>query len=421
MLSSDHPGDGSGKGCQNIGEEREKDTEMHVKQDICVDLDAGLDDASRSRALQPASSHIRSGIYTENSEAALELSKQSHRDKITEALIQDAVDTLPVKPDHVSNIRGPMIMLSRDRNNVSALDVEVTTKFKAHFDSAIGQERRIMGRENQSQQDPFSRPNLLEHPLIREVDPSRNAEFLHRDDQSAQSKFSPNSRNTLVIEEIPPSSVPAFLDKVGKSKEYLISEGNSGIEQIYGPDRQILDARSLEKMQSGKNSATVSASPVTESPRYEKGPSASPKLVDISYEIQRNHTSQRVFSSQTSSDYLCNWEIDPNEVSIGHRLAVGGFAEVFVGNLHGTSVAVKVLQNVDESGKEKFMREVAVLASLRHPNVVLFMGFTVKPHLAILSEYMQKGSLFKVRLMDSFLLFIDQIMISKVLDQAMQN
>lgn len=42
------------------------------------------------------------------------------------------------------------------------------------------------------------------------------------------------------------------------------------------------------------------------------------------------------------------------------------------------------------------MREVALLASLRHPNLILFMGYATQPHLAIVSEFMHRGSLFKV-------------------------
>lgn len=35
-------------------------------------------------------------------------------------------------------------------------------------------------------------------------------------------------------------------------------------------------------------------------------------------------------------------------------------------------------------------------AGLRHPNLLLFMGFLTRPALAMISEFMQRGSLFKV-------------------------
>lgn len=46
---------------------------------------------------------------------------------------------------------------------------------------------------------------------------------------------------------------------------------------------------------------------------------------------------------------------------------------------------------------EAFRREVFVMNTLRHPNVVLMMGACQKPpNLCILMEYVPRGSLYKV-------------------------
>ncbi len=37
-------------------------------------------------------------------------------------------------------------------------------------------------------------------------------------------------------------------------------------------------------------------------------------------------------------------------------------------------MAVKLLLNVDDAARERFMREVKILAGMRHPNLILFMG-----------------------------------------------
>lgn len=37
------------------------------------------------------------------------------------------------------------------------------------------------------------------------------------------------------------------------------------------------------------------------------------------------------------------WEIDPSELDVGERVAVGGFAEVFIGTWAGSQVAIKAL------------------------------------------------------------------------------
>lgn len=43
------------------------------------------------------------------------------------------------------------------------------------------------------------------------------------------------------------------------------------------------------------------------------------------------------------------WEVDPSELNVGERVAVGGFAEVFVGTWRGSQVAIKALLVRDSS------------------------------------------------------------------------
>lgn len=67
-----------------------------------------------------------------------------------------------------------------------------------------------------------------------------------------------------------------------------------------------------------------------------------------------------------------------------------------VSTAQGTAVAVKRLLTLDTSTTERFISEVRILARLRHPNLILFMGYCTKPDLCIVSEYLNKGSLFSV-------------------------
>ena len=64
--------------------------------------------------------------------------------------------------------------------------------------------------------------------------------------------------------------------------------------------------------------------------------------------------------------------------------------------LQGTAVAVKRLLMLDGSTMERFISEVRILARLRHPNLILFMGYCTKPDLCIVSEYMNRGSLYSL-------------------------
>jgi serine/threonine protein kinase len=64
--------------------------------------------------------------------------------------------------------------------------------------------------------------------------------------------------------------------------------------------------------------------------------------------------------------------------------------------LQGTVVAIKRLLTDDATTIERFVSEVRLLARLRHPNLILFMGYCITPELCIVSEYMSKGSLYGV-------------------------
>jgi tRNA A-37 threonylcarbamoyl transferase component Bud32 len=93
------------------------------------------------------------------------------------------------------------------------------------------------------------------------------------------------------------------------------------------------------------------------------------------------------------------WEIPYSEVDLGETLGQGGFGSVFRSEWRGTQVAVKVLTDgrINKEIERNFREEVTVMSSLRHPNVVLFMGACTKPpRMFIIMEYMALGSLYEL-------------------------
>ncbi|KAI9097644.1 hypothetical protein K1719_025415 [Acacia pycnantha] len=92
-------------------------------------------------------------------------------------------------------------------------------------------------------------------------------------------------------------------------------------------------------------------------------------------------------------------EIPWDDLRIKERVGAGSFGTVHRGEWHGSDVAVKVLsiQDFREDQLKEFLREVAIMKRVRHPNVVLFMGaVTKRPHLSIVTEYLPRGSLYRL-------------------------
>eukprot|EP00184_Porphyridium_aerugineum_P008638 CAMPEP_0184692766 /NCGR_PEP_ID=MMETSP0313-20130426/1098_1 /TAXON_ID=2792 /ORGANISM="Porphyridium aerugineum, Strain SAG 1380-2" /LENGTH=1297 /DNA_ID=CAMNT_0027150615 /DNA_START=49 /DNA_END=3942 /DNA_ORIENTATION=- len=91
-------------------------------------------------------------------------------------------------------------------------------------------------------------------------------------------------------------------------------------------------------------------------------------------------------------------EIDYNTLKMGMQLGQGGFGTVYKAYLEDQPVAVKKIHsNAVENKKtiEEFKREVAVLAALRHPNILCFYGACTRPpNLAIVTEFCERGTLF---------------------------
>ncbi|XP_010448559.1 PREDICTED: serine/threonine-protein kinase CTR1-like isoform X2 [Camelina sativa] len=97
-----------------------------------------------------------------------------------------------------------------------------------------------------------------------------------------------------------------------------------------------------------------------------------------------------------ASDWL---EVSWNELHIKERVGAGSFGTVHRAEWHGSDVAVKILsiQDFHDEQFREFLREVAIMKRVRHPNVVLFMGaVTERPRLSIITEYLPRGSLFRL-------------------------
>jgi len=97
------------------------------------------------------------------------------------------------------------------------------------------------------------------------------------------------------------------------------------------------------------------------------------------------------------------WEIPFSEVSLISRIGQGSYGEVWHGRWRGTDVAVKRLWGLQGSLEEAasaardFHREISLLARIRHPNVVMFLGACCAgPDVALVMEYCPRGTLHRL-------------------------
>ncbi|XP_060176998.1 serine/threonine-protein kinase CTR1-like isoform X1 [Lycium barbarum] len=109
-----------------------------------------------------------------------------------------------------------------------------------------------------------------------------------------------------------------------------------------------------------------------------------------------------VVSGTTSEELALDVEefnIPWNDLVLREKIGAGSFGTVHRADWNGSDVAVKILMEQDfhpERFKE-FLREVAIMKRLRHPNIVLFMGAVIqRPNLSIVTEYLSRGSLFRL-------------------------
>jgi hypothetical protein len=106
-----------------------------------------------------------------------------------------------------------------------------------------------------------------------------------------------------------------------------------------------------------------------------------------------------------------DWVLDRDAVSFKHAIGSGAYGCVYLGTLHETDVAIKMLQGgLPATGAaagtsapqgvvwqqlQELAAEVEVLASLHHPNVVLFMGVILSPP-CVVTEFCPMRSMFDV-------------------------
>jgi len=114
-------------------------------------------------------------------------------------------------------------------------------------------------------------------------------------------------------------------------------------------------------------------------------------------------TNQVSFSMDSTSDSKFEfginkekWILNYESMTIGSKVGVGTFGDVYSAILSGEKVAVKkfLKQKVTDNVMLELRTESAILCELQHPNILRFIGMCVKPpNLCMVAEYLERGSL----------------------------
>ena len=281
----------------------------------------------------------------ENSRRRFELVIDEGREKaLANAYVRETMHALHVNPAEISHVDKPYIEVEMSTEDKQTVDVYVCQHFRARLDS---------------RQDP-------------------DMPACHTKDASSSHDAVPGHGKALIQEivrhELTEESVRHRL--TGVSLSY---ESGDGVAAMCADDLHALNVKEHGGGASQNKTAWNSEKAVW------KGPTCAPS----------SSTSRLMCRATPGMDplyqELIQWMLDPSEIFLGERIAVGGFAEVFLAKLRGTLVAAKVLIN---QNSDEFLREICTLSKLRHPNLLLFMGFATQPRMTIVSEYMHKGSLY---------------------------
>lgn len=149
-------------------------------------------------------------------------------------------------------------------------------------------------------------------------------------------------------------------------------------------------------------------------------------LIIMAVRIVKGHVRNALKTKEAELRELANiWVIDSHELKLLERIdsnCPGGFGDVYKAEYREFTVAVKKLQQLQrvDQIEQEFEREIQFMRTVRHPNIVLFLGggkFHDDGCPFLVLEYMSEGSLGAI-LRDDSIPIADDLKLRFTLDAA---
>ncbi|CAK8536310.1 unnamed protein product [Lathyrus sativus] len=195
-------------------------------------------------------------------------------------------------------------------------------------------------------------------------------------------------QNRLMRERVDNNSLPHSTKNLQKKVPNFHHDGHDERPSLYSFQRDQVTSQKAISLPSSPHDYRSQSSERSELSRY--------GVNDETESTWNKVLESQMYNNKPLLPYE-GWSIDFSELTVGTRVGIGFFGEVFRGIWNGTDVAIKVFleQDLTAENMEDFCNEISILSRLRHPNVILFLGACTKPpRLSMVTEYMEMGSLY---------------------------
>jgi hypothetical protein len=111
-------------------------------------------------------------------------------------------------------------------------------------------------------------------------------------------------------------------------------------------------------------------------------------------ELIGERNSEDALRQQHNAKLLQQHLINAKDVQLSKRIGAGGYGEVFQGTCLGVHVAIKTMHKVNFFTVSVFRAEILLTSTLRHPNIIGFVGACWSRELTcLILEWAPRGSL----------------------------